>query len=540
MPKDNPYLDQINKVLPRLLALYDRNAISRTLGYGDRFYWAWKLIDFNNATFQGAAHGLARLIQSGLLNSELDKDRIIKRIMQMALSVKSICDANGSVCEAFPNESSFCVTALLAYDLLTAVELLENTLEKEQSNAIIDVVRPLIQFILKHDEHHGIISNHLATAVVALFKYHSLTGEETCARGQYFLNKILANQSEEGWYKEYDGADPGYQSLCTYYLADLHRLRPDLNLLESLRKSIQFIQYFAHPDGSFGGVYGSRNTRFYYPAGMELLRHEIPEAAALADFMRHSIQNHTTVTLETMDEPNLIPMFNAYCMAAALHQSEKMDGHNTMLLETSPPDFALGCDDVELLIPCQKDDLGLINFPKAGIIIQGNVFHYTIISTHKGGVCYSFPKSKAENTLIDTGVVYKDSQGKMYSNQTFQMNNAVSFEKNVVQITAPLIQVQQPLPSAGKFAILRMLSLTLMRNQFLLNTIKKTLVWLLINRKKKSKMTHIRRIQLGNQIIISDETKDLPHPFVKLALDMPFSVMHMASQGYWQKQDDTL
>ncbi|MDR3476698.1 MAG: hypothetical protein P4M14_01540 [Gammaproteobacteria bacterium] len=519
MNNDNPYLQQINKVLPRLLALYDRNTVSTTLGSGDRFYWAWKLIDFNNATFQGAVHGLARLLHSNLLNPEFNRKRILNRILQMALSVKNIRDANGSVCEAFPHESSFCVTALVAYDLLSAVELLQNIMERHDLDAIMKVIHPLIQFLLKHDEHHGIISNHLATAVVALYKYHAITGQNTDIRGKYFLDKILMNQSEEGWYKEYDGADPGYQSLCMYYLADLHRLRPDLGLLESLRKSVRFLSHFAHPDGSFGGVYGSRNTRFYYPAGMELLRHEIAEAASLADFMRQSIAMHTTVTLETMDEPNLIPMFNAYCMAAELYSVDHV----------SPEP-----------LPCHNESLGQLHFPKAGMVICGNESHYTIIATHKGGVCYSFPKNKNVNAKIDTGIIYQDGKGKIYSNQTYQPNNKVVFNNKTIEITAQLSQINQPLASPMKFVILRVLALTIMRNQFALSVFKKMLVRLLINRKKTSTVAHVRRVHLGDEVVISDETHNKPNHWLKLNSDMPFSVIHMASQGYWQKQDDVL
>ena len=172
---------------------------------------------------------------------------------------------------------------------------------------------------------------------------------------------------------EYEGADPGYQSLCTYYLADLHHLRPDLELQDSLTRSVRFLCHFAHPDGSFGGVYGSRNTRFYFPGGLELLRNEIPEAGMLADYMRSSISSYSTVTLETMDEPNLIPMFNTYCLAAVLHKPEPTKKE---------------------LLPCNDNDQKLLKFQKAGIIICGDSKSYTVISTHKGGVCYHFSKVK--------------------------------------------------------------------------------------------------------------------------------------------------
>ena len=48
----NPYLKQIEIVLPRLLAFFDQNQINKTFGVGDRIYWGWKTIDFINANYQ--------------------------------------------------------------------------------------------------------------------------------------------------------------------------------------------------------------------------------------------------------------------------------------------------------------------------------------------------------------------------------------------------------------------------------------------------------------------------------------------------------
>ena len=49
MPTRNPYLDQIRQALPRLLALYDRDKTSRSFGVGDRYFWAWGLIEIGVA-----------------------------------------------------------------------------------------------------------------------------------------------------------------------------------------------------------------------------------------------------------------------------------------------------------------------------------------------------------------------------------------------------------------------------------------------------------------------------------------------------------
>lgn len=61
-----------------------------------------------------------------------------------------------------------------------------------------------MHFITKHDEKHAIISNHLATGVAAIALWNKITGE-TNSRYKELLGLIYDNQSEEGWYKEYEG-----------------------------------------------------------------------------------------------------------------------------------------------------------------------------------------------------------------------------------------------------------------------------------------------------------------------------------------------
>ena len=123
----------------------------------------------------------------------------------------------------FPNEGSYCVTALVAFDLLVTIDLLDSLVDRRKQEWII-ILEPLVQFLIKKDETHAFISNHLATAAAALFRWYDLTNQDSDAstKAELLVSRILKNQSKEGWFKEYEGADPGYQTLCTYYLADLH------------------------------------------------------------------------------------------------------------------------------------------------------------------------------------------------------------------------------------------------------------------------------------------------------------------------------
>jgi hypothetical protein len=519
MKKYNPYIEQIRSCIPRLLALYDTDSFSPTYGVGDRYRWAWKLIDFGNGTFQGAAHGLSRLLMHNMLPEEVSEKAVMRRIDAMFHGAEALRYSNGSMAEAFPYESSFCVTSLVAYDLLSAVEHLSTRLDDTQRTSFLNIVRPMIHFLHHSDETHGFISNHLATAAAALYKWSVLTGEPGEERGYLFLKRILAEQSDEGWFKEYEGADPGYQSLCTYYMADIHRMRPELSLIDPLRKSVQFLWHFAHPDGSFGGYYGSRNTRFYYPAGIEALTAEIEEAAVLGDFMRHSISRHTTVTLDTVDEPNLVPMFNAYCWSAVL-----LESNDNRLHQNLPA------------LPAVSDSIWRSRFSEAGLLIDKGEKHYTIISLHKGGVCYHFLK---ERSLINAGVVAQSSSGQYYSTQAYQPGNNIQLDGDSLTVTAPLIAMNKQLPAPSQFIILRLMNITIMRSLSLGNWVKKLIVRLLITGKKAASVSNRRTIHLGPDVVIEDNWQGEAHGFRRMDHEQPFSAIHMASQGYWQKQDDT-
>ena len=68
MTENNPYLHQIKNVLPRILALYDSNPISPFHGLGDRFFWAWKLIDLR-ARIIGWSWNNSRIIIKNMIST---------------------------------------------------------------------------------------------------------------------------------------------------------------------------------------------------------------------------------------------------------------------------------------------------------------------------------------------------------------------------------------------------------------------------------------------------------------------------------------
>lgn len=511
---ENPYLIQIHQTIPRLIALYDRDVTSLSYGMGDRYRWAWGLIDFGNASYQGAVNGLAYLWKNGLWPYHTDKGVFLERVNSFFLAAQTLTYNDGSLEEAFPREGSYCVTALVAFDLLCGAELLRSDVEEEVYKKWLDIIKPMIDYLIKADETHAVISNHLSTAVAALVRWKKLTNSDAGEKkSRALLDRILYNQSSEGWFKEYDGADPGYQSLCTYYLADVHINRPDYKLLEPLRKSLKFLSYFVHPDGSFGGIYGSRNTRFYFPAGLELLASDIPEAKAIAAFMQKSILNDTVVGLNSMDESNLIPMFNAYCRAAAI--------------------YSRADDEILPTLPFQQSQS--IAFPETGIIVDIGPSHYTIINVNKGGVVMHF--KDGQNALSDAGVAVRKASGKLGSTQSFTTDNIVDITDKEIKVTSTICPMPKQLPSPFQFLVIRMLGMTIFRFPTLREWFKRVLVKLLITKKNKWSASNTRKITLGYDLIINDHLI-APKGYTIVKHTGSFISIHMASQGYWQIQDE--
>lgn len=516
----NIYYEQVKNVLPRVLALFDADASSKSYGLGDRYHWAWGLIDFPNATFQGAVHGFARLWVAGLWPYKSDAELFLQRIDSIICATANITRHDGSLEEAFPNEGSYCVTALVAYDLICTIELLNDHVDSEKIDKWKIIISPLIGYLVKADEEHAIISNHLATAAAALYRWNDLTGNRSAeAKANILLKRILRHQSCEGWYKEYEGADPGYQSLCTYYLADINILRPGSLLEESLKRSVEFLTYFAHPDGSFGGIYGSRSTRFYCPAGIKALSATDMNAAKLAEFMEESILSQTVVSLVTIDEPNLVPFFNSYCWSAVLKEE------NDVPKSTSNTDA----------LPSNSDETFRRIFYEAGLVLDKGKCHYSVINFLKGGIVYHFKGGKL--SLINSGLCFTKRDGSIGSTQYFDAHREILIDDGEVIVDGRIVAMPKKLPNISQFIILRLMALTIFRNRFLREIVKKILVRYIITNKKYWPIKNKRKILLGEDLNIIDQSTENKE-FEKLEKITNFVPYHMASKGYWQIQDE--
>lgn len=497
----NAFAREIDATLPRVLALIDRDPLSQTRGFGDRQFWGWKLIDFPNGTLQGAVNGLTALLAADAFAPHVSRDTIRARVDDQLAATIRMMRRDGSFEEALPHEQSYCVTALCAYDYLRAADRLGLSAEALRPLA------PAIDFLVRRDETHAFIANHLATAVAALSRWAKLTGDGRARdKARHLLDRILDAQSPEGWFPEYGGADPGYQTLCMGHLADAAEVTGDERLRAALVRSAEFASLFVHPDGSFGGIYGSRATRIYYPAGMELVARRSDAAAWVATKMRAAIGAASTVPLTAIDQPNLLPLFNSYCEALAA---------------SAPASAGQGPS-------------GRHWMPQAGLLVDIGESHHTVVSTRKGGVVYHW----RDGALVtcNTGIALRGADGKILTSQS-DLPVQAEVNDGSVHVSGKLTRRAMPLPNAFNFLVLRMLALSVMRIPAISAWIKKSIAGMLTRSGGSAHGTFERTITLGRDVTISDSWQ--PSGLTRIVVAEPFSTIHMASSGYWQAGDTT-
>lgn len=498
--RSNPYLEIVYQNLPRLLALYQDDSSHPLYGCGDRRFWGWKLIDFPNGTYQSAAFGLAYLYKKDLLPNFLSRESCLERIIAMITVLPSVIDRKGGLAEALPNEGSFCVTGLVLADVLGAIELLQEEIEGEEIQKLLEICAPMAKFLKKQDETHGIISNHLATCALGMIRWHEATGDnEAYARAELWIERIKENSNAEGWMSEYGTADPGYQSWCLSSLVQITTITDKFELQHLIESGYNFLESFAMPDGSFSNGCGGRMTRFLFPGGAEMCSDK------LGQFAQSYILKNTFVNLNSIDEPNLAPFFNDTVLAA-IHFRER---ENSLQLNNETRYY--------------KD---------AGLLVHHNNGDVTTVNVRRGGWILRISPQNHLRKLEHEPAAYDHKERLLCSKN----GRVLSFKNNKLIIESELHPVQRMLPSALKFIVLRIISLTIFHSLYGGNLIKRMLAGILLKTNGQPTGFIKRTIDLETGVI-DDRIKNTQ--ITSLKNTKGFSPMHMASQGYWQVFDDT-
>ncbi len=284
-------------------------------------------------------------------------------------------------------------------------------------------------------------------------------------------------QSEEGWFQEYEGCDPGYHTLTIDFLAKYYAKSKDDTVLEPLRKAIEFASYFIHPDGSYGGEYGSRNTFNFYPHGFELMGRIYPLATQITDRFLLGIKSGKRAYLE--DERiffhTVVNFLQAYI--------DYNDNRSGSLEERG--DFVR-------------------DFDKAGIYVRSEKSSYAVISTAKGGVVKLF--KNGEHLYSDNGLIARLRNFSIVV--THQVDRyETNIDKMRVEVSGQFGFIRPRFANPLKFILFRIGLLVLGR--FSSNLIRGVLQRMLITGKRKAPIAFKRTFVFGDKIKIIDEIKYL-------------------------------
>ena len=502
---------QLQRACRRLLSEQNRDPYSPAFGCFDRRFWAWKLVDYPEVTFQRNAFALA--CSAGASWSSPDDAVFLLDAAASGLAFAArLQHEDGSFDQAFPHEHSYGATAFLLCSLQRTFALVRCTLGEEQRESIEQALRKAAAFLCAHDEEHGHIANHLAGAALALYQTGADFDVATyTARADVLIDRILQSQSTEGWFREYDGADPGYQTLCLHYLAQVQRVRPQAKLAAALQRSVEFLAWFVHPDGTFGGEYGSRRTSLFYPGGFCALASESRTAAAIATRMIDAIEQNRTTTLDDVDIANYAPVFESYSLALTAPPVRQSAG---------PLPYQATFADRD--------------FPEAGLHVRCRPGYFAVVGVSNGGVLRVHDRASGDLRSNDCGFVGCLSGRRWISTQFTDRGRRSRYTSETIDVEARFYFMPRAMPTPMKFIVLRLLNLTVFRSLTLGNRLKRFLVALLMTRKRATPLVVRRAIRFGDdRVVVTDIVKaDRPVRIDRLESGRSFRAIHMASAGY--------
>lgn len=379
-------------MIPRLLGAIDRNPYRPTYGCLDRQFWHYRTSGFASEMYQEGVLPLALVYATPLPGNRWYGNRRVAELAEAALRFSAGSGhGDGSCDDYYPYERALGAAVFSLQAGGRACQLL-----RVDDREIVEGLRRRARWIMEHDE-SGRLANHQALAALGLLRVAELTGEGCFAdAARRRVERVLQWQSAEGWFEEYGGADPGYQTVTIDCLAKYQRATGAAWLEEPLRRAVAFCRWFLHPDDSFGGEYGSRGTYHFYPHGFELLAAGDPNAADLADGFLRSLARGSQACF---DDDRLVAHRGASLIEAWLDWS---------------PHRAAGA---------RTTVRGTRYFRGAGLLVSRDGDRATIVSTARGGVFKHF--AAAAPPVTDAGLIVETADGRVAVSQMHELSRAV-------------------------------------------------------------------------------------------------------------------
>jgi hypothetical protein len=444
--------------IPKILTLLDRNPHSPTYGCFDRSFWHYKMIDFPSGMSQEFVWPLALAHSTDAPNNPYYQRPVIRDWVEAGiLYAAHSAHVDGSCDDYFPYERA---GGAAAFSLLACIE--SYNLLEIKNDAALRFFEKRADWLAHHHE-SGTLSNHQALIALCLESLSRLLQSSRWDEAKELrIERVLSWQNEEGWFQEYEGCDPGYHTLTVSCLARLYELTPTPKLKDALARAVRLAAEFIHPDGTYGGEYGSRNTYNFFPHGFELVGAWMPEALGINDCFLRGLSR------------GLAPCYG----------DDHIIGHHTWNYLLAYRDF------VEKRPATAKRSTGRTWLKQAGLLVDRRGDAELYIALNKGGV---FKLFRDEHLIAsDTHLSIQARDGTSLKTAVGHLidNYRVDVAADEIAISGSLGWAKHKQMTTTNLVILRLVMLSFGR--FFPNLIRKLLQKMLITGKKRAPFTFSR------------------------------------------------
>ncbi|MGH8581266.1 MAG: hypothetical protein ACREWG_00440, partial [Gammaproteobacteria bacterium] len=501
------YLHTALREIPRVLTLLDRDPSSPTYGCFDRNYWHYRTQDFPSGMYQELALPLAQVYALDLPGNRWRGE---PRLRELALAgvryAARSAHADGSCDDYFPYERALGATAFVAAAHAEVARLLE-----DRSPDTLAHLSRRAWWLVERTE-HGRLANHQALVALAAARIGRLLADPALLeKARDRLALCLSWQHAEGWFTEYEGADPGYQSLTIAFLAALQPLVELPALDGMLDRALGFAAHFVYPDGAYGGEIGSRNTYQVLPSGFERLAHRFPQAVYLADQWLAGVVAGRRGYSD--DDRIICHWLHDYVSAYLARRARRGYGAASW-----------------------QPAAGVASFPAAGLhVIREHGLHLTVAG-NKGGVFRAYRGQRLLRN--DTGLVALLEKGTRLVSHMIDPQTEVELTEGTITIRGRMHAAQRHLSSPGKQIAFRLVNGTLGR--VAPDLLRGLLQRVLITGKRPAALTYERTLdwrspqvlKVRDRLVSFQEVSD---PIAKLYAATDATSIYVATSNCWQE-----
>jgi hypothetical protein len=335
------------------------------------------------------------------------------------------------------------------------------------------------------------------------------------AAAQRYLDRLLSLfDREEGWFREYDGPDPGYQTRTLRYLVKLAGCPGYHGLWDVATRAGEFLTEFVMPDGSVHPMLGARSTAIVYPSGIEALAARHPDRfSALAARVRRAW------------DQGLVPLPSNVDFANAIRLAD--DARDAFQVAAPIADRTADAAP------------GKRAFPHAGLTVWRTSERQVYVASALGGVVVAYERDPSgwRLALEDSGYLFR-SDGRAWLTRMPGAGRVVADEEDGVTVRARFARVLHDAVTPARLVLLRLLNLTLLRSQWMGDWFRKLVVGRLMADRAWLGLTLTRRITMeGNRLTFDDSVESDTYLAGSMWRCRRLTGAHMASARYFQHSE---